>query len=161
MFSICKTWMMHEGETKFYQAFKIMLKSKDRYTVIRECTVIHYGPTKSLRGKERRPVTGGAVVIYSGGEKYAEKTIEKAKRGYRSLDVTVTDYENDKIAEELTHLFGAANRDHILIQLGLSTSFGQDDDDGDECESVFDPSPELEDTSIDRFKDRPAAWGTW
>lgn len=160
MINIQRIWMMHEGGTKFYQAFKISLKSKNKTVIrdIRECTVIHYGPIKALKGEDKRPVNGGAVVVYSGGSKYGEKAAEKAKRGYHPRDATSDDYENNAAAvARLTHLFGASNRDHILIQMGLSTSFGQDDDEDDDS----DPTPEPEDTSIDKFKDRPAAWGTW
>lgn len=154
-FTINRVWMRHESGTKFYQAFRILYHGSNRHRSA-QCTVLHYGPTKATRS-DHRPVTGGTVIVHPGTSRYYEKVAEKRARGYTydTHEHIQNDYVHDEGIRVLTHLFGASRRDEILLALGLTAVTGE------HVEGDTDPGDDPEDTHIDPFKDRPAAWGSW
>lgn len=150
-----RTWMDHEGGTKFYQAFLITAHDG------RALTVIHHGP---IGGHDRgfRPVLGGQIVIHDGADKYAAQIAAKQKRGYTVVTALQTETKYRSVAELnniLVAQFGASRTQEILLRLGYTLDAkGAPDEPDDE------PSVELEDTPIETVFDpstKPESWGSW
>lgn len=152
-----RTFLKHEGGTKFYQAFLISCHDEDG-NLNGSCSITHYGPMHSIKGGDVRPIAGGNSLIFGGSAKYTEQVNQKLKRGYSENDeenFIFTSVADAKFT--FTRWFGATRRDQIMLHLGLTV-------DGEEVAAKSDPSAAVEDTPIetkDPFAGRPAAWGSW
>lgn len=142
-----RTWMVHDTGSKYYQVITIHNMKNGRI-----CTTVNYGATKGDLS-ETRPVRRGETLTYFGNG-HAEKVSAKTRRGYSIKNDEVR--KKDITLGELTTLFGATKAEGIKIHLGISLNASAEDV-SDEPHPIDEP----EDTPIDKFADRPAAWGCW
>ncbi len=157
-FVIEESWLEHEGGTKFYHPIRLMHMSASGTKVV---TAVHFAGFKGDFEKYRRPVKGGQVQI-KGIDHYQRQIEVKRKGGYipepTSRGPTRFDRETD-FRMEVIRMFGRADSDVIFSHLGLQ--MGDAESVQDLTEAELRPKTPGEDTSIEDFTERPAAWGSW
>jgi hypothetical protein len=163
-FKIEHTWLDHSEGTKFYHPFRITEAAGGRAV-----TALHFGPYRGDSTPFRRPVRGGQVQFKPDRETYDRQIRSKVtlSGGYVKRHVEMTaDFSDEAIFRaELLKQFGATNSGEILVKLGMSSIVSDEakwEPDENYLESSpVNPSGAGDDTGIERFKDRPAAWGLW
>lgn len=144
---IDRTWMLHDTGSKYYQVITVHNQENGK-----SCTVVNYGATRGDLA-ETRPVRRGETLTYPGNH-HAEKVRAKTSRGY---SVKNDEIKRKSVSEsELLGMFGATKTEGIKIYLGISLNASTED-----ISDAPHPTDEPEDTPIDKFADRPAAWGCW
>ena len=152
-YQIKRTWMVHESGSKYYQVLEFSHTDKDGKDLV--ASVYNYG--KLVVQKFHRPITHGRVLVEQGTGQ--EKIQQKKNDGYTEhLDERFTEYDtSEEFFDTVRTLVGSRNAETIEIWLSSPAS---DDSDGVDMSSTG-PGATVENTIIDRFKGKPAAWGSW
>lgn len=155
-FQITRSWLENtsDGHDKFYQPFLIeQFHGGARFTTHVVC---NYGPRKVSEGVFHRPVKGGQVTFYLGGQaKYTELIHAKVKKGY----VRQSGHEMTMSLEEPEFLvwvkaqFGATHGHKLLQHFGLTL-------DGEDVQGYV-PAQPSDEPDTDDSEPMPAIWGTW
>lgn len=160
-FKIEETWLDHCEGTKFYHLFRISEAAGGR-----AITALHFGGYRGDTTAFRRPVKGGQVQFKPDRQTYVRQMASKLtpSGGYiKNHSERLFEFHSKAaLHSALLAQFGKADTDEILVKLGLSTDPNDDDEwEADENYLESHPSDTGEDTSIEKFENRPAAWGTW
>lgn len=151
MITIKRTYMDHSGGTKFYQPFLVAYDGPDGLRS--HATVLHWGPVSSKgSGRSGRPVLGGQMQIHQGSGVYRERLDSKQARSstghYSVVHSEETEYDSTDGRVELIRLFGSAQTEKILLELGLKF-------DGSEA------PPTTHRETVSTPIEKPAHQGTW
>lgn len=150
-YTVRRTWLVHESGSKFHQSFEIAQAGPGRGV-----TIFHFGAMAGDHTPFRRPVNGGQVQIKSAG-RYRSQVAKKKSEGYSEnapfVERESAFAEKEEFENYLRIEFGTNRANEILIKMDVPI--------GDAPQPEFDPEEGREDTPIDKFAGRPAAWGSW
>ena len=156
-FSIVEAWLVHEGGTKFYHPIRLMRMSSAVTSVV---TAVHFAGFKGDHTSFRRPVRGGQVQIKA-VDIFQRQVESKLRSGYRPHleQWGMSTADENEFRNKVVEMFGRTDAELIFMGLRMNISPGVETDEPiKEYERPKDPG---EDSDVDKFKDRPAAWGSW